>query len=91
MNVVARCVAPSVLGERGRGEGTVAADNVSVRLNRWRECFADFDRNSWVNGDDADAFWAAYYEGDPIADVDGDEVVTPADFDLFMSRFIEGC
>jgi len=72
-------------------DGTEATDNVTVRLNRWRDCPADFDRNSWVNGDDADAFLSAYDDGDPTADLNGDGVTAVGDFDLFVSHFVAGC
>jgi len=54
-------------------------------------CPADFDRNGFVNGEDFDAFVAAFAAGDPDADIDANSFVTGEDFDLFVDRFAAGC
>ncbi len=54
-------------------------------------CAADFDRNGFVNGDDADAFVLAFVNGGVAADFDHDGFITGLDFDLYMLAFEEGC
>ncbi len=54
-------------------------------------CPADFDRNSFVNGDDFDSFVWLFYLGDPGADFDSNGFVNGVDFDLFTLAFIQGC
>jgi len=71
--------------------GTEIADNVTVRLNLFRACVADFDRNQFVNGEDFDAFIAVFESGEPSADVNHDTFVTGEDFDFFVEHFVEGC
>jgi hypothetical protein len=54
-------------------------------------CPSDFDHNSFVNGDDADAFAAAFDLGDPSADVDGNGFTNGDDADYFAAHFDAGC
>ena len=54
-------------------------------------CPADYDGNSFVNGDDFDAFMAAFIPGSPAADVDHNTCVNGDDYDAFMAAFIPGC
>ena len=51
---------------------------------------ADFDHNSFINGDDFDFFVEAFYYGDPIADWDGNCFVNGDDFDGFVAAFEGG-
>jgi hypothetical protein len=52
---------------------------------------ADFDDNSFVNGDDFDAFMEAFYYGDIASDFDGNGFVNGDDFDFFTLAFEAGC
>jgi len=54
-------------------------------------CPADFDQNSFVNGDDFDAFVALFEFGDPGADWDRNTFVNGDDFDGFVLAFEAGC
>ncbi len=54
-------------------------------------CPADFDDNTFVNGDDFDAFTAAFEVGDPTADFDANSFVNGDDADAFFERFVAGC
>ena len=54
-------------------------------------CYADYDCNGFVNGDDFDYFVVAFEAGDPVADIDGDGFVSGIDFDSFADAFIAGC
>jgi len=52
---------------------------------------ADVDRNGFVNGDDFDAFMAAFVDGQDAIDVNGDGFINGDDFDYFLDRFVTGC
>jgi hypothetical protein len=52
---------------------------------------ADFDKNGFVNGDDADAFAIAFEAGDPVADFDANGFVNGDDADAFAIAFDAGC
>lgn len=67
------------------GSVTSRAGALSVR------CFADYDRNSFVNGDDYDLFVGLFEAGDPAADVDESGFVNGDDIDMFMDHFVAGC
>lgn len=54
-------------------------------------CPADFDDNTFVNGDDFDFFTEAFVAGDPRADYDVNSFVNGDDYDLFSIDFINGC
>ncbi len=54
-------------------------------------CPADFDENGFVNGDDFDAFSAAFEAGELSADFNGDTFVTGEDFDGYAAAFGGGC
>ncbi len=54
-------------------------------------CLADFDGNSYVNGDDFDSFAGLFEAGDPGADIDENSFVNGDDFDLFAAAFGSGC
>ena len=54
-------------------------------------CPADFDSSTYVNGDDYDAFVAAFADGSPDADFDSNSFVNGDDFDAFSSAFERGC
>ena len=54
-------------------------------------CPADYDCNTFVNGDDFDAFVQAFVYGEPAADIDGNEFVNGDDFDFYVERFVAGC
>lgn len=54
-------------------------------------CPADFDDNSFVNGDDFDSFVQEFVDGAPIADFDSNGFVNGNDFDQFTEHFIAGC
>ncbi len=56
----------------------------------WRAT-ADFDRNTFVNGEDFDAFVDAFYYGQIEADFDGNGFVNGDDFDYFTLAFVLGC
>jgi hypothetical protein len=54
-------------------------------------CPSDFDANTFVNGDDFDAFMLAFELGDASADFDDNTFVNGDDFDAFMLAFEAGC
>jgi lysophospholipase L1-like esterase len=54
-------------------------------------CPADFNRDGWVNGDDADSFAWAFDVGDQSADFDGNSWVNGDDADGFALAFEAGC
>lgn len=54
-------------------------------------CFADFDKNGYVNGTDYDDFADAFDVGSPSADINEDGAVNGDDFDFFAICFDEGC
>ena len=54
-------------------------------------CPADYDRSGFVNGDDFDAFVAAFEVGYPSADFNHNGFVDGDDFDGFMEVFETGC
>ena len=54
-------------------------------------CVADFDSNGFVNGDDFDAFVAAFELGDAMADIDSNTFVNGDDFDTYVVAFEAGC
>jgi len=51
---------------------------------------ADFDCDGFVNGDDFDAFAAAFAAGDGAADVDRNGFVNGDDHDVFTEAFTGG-
>ncbi len=54
-------------------------------------CPSDFNNDGFVNGDDFDAFSAAFVAGDSSADFDKNGFVNGDDFDAFVARFVAGC
>jgi len=54
-------------------------------------CAADFNGDGYLNGNDFDAFAAAFEAGEPAADINGDRYVNGNDFDLFAEHFELGC
>jgi len=54
-------------------------------------CPSDFDRNTFVNGDDFDFFVIAFEAGDIAADFDMNGFVNGDDFDGFVAAFEAGC
>jgi hypothetical protein len=54
-------------------------------------CPADYNGDGFVNGDDADGFYAAFDAGDPSADFDGNGFVNGDDADAFSVAFNAGC
>ena len=54
-------------------------------------CASDYDLNTFVNGDDFDAFVLDFELGDPRADVDLNTFVNGDDFDYFVDHFYLGC
>jgi len=54
-------------------------------------CPSDFDGNTFVNGNDFDAFVIAFEAGDAIADWDGNGFLNGEDFDAFVIAFEAGC
>jgi len=72
-------------------DGSEVADNITVRLNLFRACLSDFNRDTFVSGDDFDAFVVLFEEGDPGADVNHDSFVSGDDFDVFVEHFEAGC
>ena len=55
------------------------------------DCLADFNHDTFVSGDDFDAFTDAFIYGDISADINGDTFVSGDDFDLYTEHFIAGC
>ncbi len=51
----------------------------------------DQNDDGFINGDDFDAFVAAFEDGDSAADFNNDGFVTGDDFDAFVSSFESGC
>lgn len=54
-------------------------------------CPADFDQNTFVNGEDFDQFVALFELGDPGSDWDRNTFVNGDDFDGFVAAFEAGC
>jgi len=54
-------------------------------------CPSDFDGNGFVNGEDFDAFVAAFVAGDSSADFDHNGFVSGEDFDAYAAAFEAGC
>lgn len=54
-------------------------------------CPADFDLNTFVNGDDFDSFTVLFEAGEPGADWDRNTFVNGDDFDGFSEAFVAGC
>ncbi len=54
-------------------------------------CVADYDVNTFVNGDDFDFFVYDFEQGSPAADIDHNAFVNGDDFDTFMDHFVAGC
>ncbi len=50
-------------------------------------CLSDFDGDTFVTGDDFDAYVAAFEAGNDSADFDGDTFVTGDDFDAYVAAF----
>jgi len=68
-----------------------AIDAVKVYFINCTKCFSDFDLNGFVNGDDFDAFVAAFDVGDCTADLDNNGFVNGDDFDAYTDAFAAGC
>ncbi len=66
--------------------GSAVSEPISVLV-----CVADVDCDGFVNGIDADLYWAWFEAGDASADVDQNGAVNGVDFDTFMDAFAEGC
>ena len=64
------------------------SDSVTVRA---ATCFADFDCNNFVNGDDFDSFAFQFFYGYDEADIDANGFVNGDDFDAFAIAFYYGC
>ncbi len=54
-------------------------------------CASDYNHDTFVSGDDFDAFVYDFEFGLPSADVDHNAFVNGDDFDYFMDRFVAGC
>ncbi len=54
-------------------------------------CPADFDGNTFVNGDDFDSFVQLFVDGSQGADFDHNCFVNGDDFDNFVNFFVAGC
>ena len=54
-------------------------------------CPADFNGDTFVNGEDYDEFVALFVAGDAGADFDHNEFVNGDDFDQFVEAFVRGC
>ncbi len=54
-------------------------------------CFADFNHDGFVNGDDYDTFATLFDLADPRADVNHDGFVNGDDYDVFATAFDAGC
>ena len=52
---------------------------------------SDFNEDTFVSGEDFDAFAEAFVNGDPSADVNGDGFVSGEDFDAYTEAFFWGC
>jgi len=68
--------------------GPFAADQ-TIHLAPY--CYSDYDRNSFVNGQDFDSFVSDFEIGVGAADVNGDDFVNGTDFDSFVDAFVAGC
>ena len=66
--------------------GSVTSDAASLTV-----CVADYDCNTFVNGDDFDQFVYDFVYGLPAADVNHDTFVSGEDFDYFVDHFVAGC
>jgi len=67
--------------------GSVTSNPASVTVL----CFADYNANTFVNGEDFDEFLPDFEAGDLAADVNHDGWVNGIDFDLFAEHFEAGC
>jgi trimeric autotransporter adhesin len=75
------------------GEFTLAGGNASAYLGLWTarpRCTADFDCSGATNIQDIFAFLAAWFQGDPAADLSGDGVGVQDIFD-FLNQWFAGC
>ncbi|NUQ52263.1 MAG: hypothetical protein HUU19_06145 [Phycisphaerales bacterium] len=54
-------------------------------------CPGDYNNDSFVNGDDYDAFASDFEAGNPAADVNHDGFVNGDDYDEFAGHFESGC
>jgi len=64
--------------------------NAETTLSVWYPT-ADFDGDTFVTGEDFDAFVAAFEGGDGTSDFNGDGFVTGEDFDAYVATFEAGC
>jgi len=78
-------------GTDGAGEMYMADHDAGTIHAIVPRCLSDFDGNSYVNGDDFDAFVDLFVHGDIGADIDGNSFVNGDDFDLFAGAFASGC
>lgn len=69
--------------------GAAGTDTWKFQVPKY--CFADFNKDGFVNGADYDDFVDAYDTGDPSANINEDTFVNPDDFDFFALCFDEGC
>lgn len=80
-----------------REPGTTAVFDAIYRISGLADlpsatpCAADFNNDGFANGDDYDAFVAAFEAGDLLADFDCDLFVSGDDFDAFNAAFTAGC
>ena len=77
----------------GRYRCVVTNDCGSATCNpiRAATCYADFDCNGFVNGDDFDSFVVEFEAGSAAADIDGNGFTNGDDFDSFVAAFESGC
>ena len=73
----------------GENVGWINLDNGDVHIGVY--CFADFNSDGFVSGDDFDAFVERFEAGDSSADINGDTFVSGDDFDAFVAAFEAGC
>ncbi len=66
--------------------GSVTSDTATLTV-----CAADYDCNSFVNGEDFDLFVDDFFFGYQTADVDENTYVNGDDFDYFVDHFYVGC
>lgn len=89
-------------GENAKGTWTLAiADRAAQDTGVWvdwqlnvygtRGCFADFNGDGFVNGNDYDEFADAFDLALPEADLNNDGFVNGNDYDEFASAFDVGC
>lgn len=74
--------------------GSLASTGATVAANILRlscTCPADANRDSFVNGEDADLFLGWFDAGEDRADINADGFVNGADFDEFVAAFEAGC